>query len=134
MQLNQLLELNVTTLISKSPWNIHSKWLGNLFAMYCTNVSKQKGIPWPREWIFRIQKWRGLHPRHLQNCFRGKENGTPCPWIWFWYISVGNNTEKKAAKSMFSWVVFFLKHIGHAHVSLYFKIVKKKTHSLVFSR
>jgi hypothetical protein len=42
--LNQLLELNATTLLSKSPWNIHSKRLGNLFAMQCTKASKQKGI------------------------------------------------------------------------------------------
>jgi hypothetical protein len=24
-------------------------------------------------------KNEGLHLRHLQNCFRGEENGTPCP-------------------------------------------------------
>lgn len=38
---------------------------------------KAKGHNMTQRMDFRIQKQGGLQPRHLQNCFRGKENGTP---------------------------------------------------------
>lgn len=57
---------------------MHSKQLGNLFTMYY-KIFKAKEHAMTQRMDFQNTKKIGLHPRHLQNCFRGKENGIPCP-------------------------------------------------------